>query len=276
MSNLRPFTHRIYVDFSGDDGDPRTLGASRCLCIAWVASAESDLYHNNGVVLQIKKVIGCGTGDNLRYKSLRRHRLKKEALGLLTQLKISAVVVPVLKERITEEELKNPRTKKLVDLIHSFPLSRLLNHITQTSPDIYFQLIFDQVGWRGCEEDIRSSFRQDTELDWERARPDWLLFTKSGSNLMLQLTDIIAGLGREYIEDLQTRKLPSCVVCWLKGTYDCSYKRKRKQVGKTSLMQILCPLLIRDESGKVWEKGFVVRPPAVSRDYLFIDCLFGK
>jgi len=276
MSNLRPFTHRIYVDFSGDDGDPRTPGASRCLCIAWVASAESDLYHNEGIILQIKKVIGCGVVDNLRYKSLRRHRLRKEALGLLTQLKISAVVVPVLKERITEEELRNPRTKKLVDLIHSFPLSRLINHITQTYPDIYFQLVFDQVGWRGCEADIQISFRKDTQLDWERARPDWLLFTKSGSNLMLQLADIIAGLGREYVENLQTEKLPPCIVCWLKGTYDCSYRRGRKQLGKAGLMRILRPLLIRDESGKVWERGFVARPPAVSKDYLFVDCLFGK
>lgn len=275
MSTLQPFTHRIYADFSGDDGDPRTPGASRCICIAWVASAENDLYHNQGVVLQIKKVIGCRVSDNLRYRSLRRHRLKKEALGLLTQLKINAVVVPVLKERITEEELKNPRTKKLVDLIHYFPLSRLLDYIAQTYPDTYFQLVFDQVGWRGCEADIRSSFRQDTELDWERARPDWLLFTKSGSSLMLQLADIIAGLAREYVEDLQSRTLPPCVVCWLKRSYDCSYKRNRKKVGKTSLMRILYPLLIRNELSKVWEQGLVLRPPGVARDYLFVDCLFG-
>ena len=276
MSNLRPFTHRIYVDFSGDDGDPRTPGASRCICIAWVASAENDLYHNTGVVLQIKKVIGCRASDNLRYKSVRRHRLKKEALDLLTQLKVSAVVVPVLKDRVTEEELRNPRTKKLVDLIHSFPLSRLLDYITQTYPDIYFQLVFDQVGWRGCEEEIRNSFKQDAELDWERARPDWLLFTKSGSSLMLQLADIIAGLGREYVEDLQSGKLPPCIVCWLKGSYNCSYKRNRKKVGKTSLMRILYPLLIRNESGNVWEQGLVLRPPGAARDYLFVDCLFGQ
>ncbi len=273
MSNLRPFTHRIYVDFSGDDGDPRTPGASRCICIAWVASAENDLYHNEGIVLQIKKVIGCRANAELKYKSLRRHRLKREALDLLTQLKISAVVVPVLKERITDEELRNPRTKKLVDLIHYFPLSGLINHIEQTYPDSYFQLVFDQVGWRGCEEDIRNSFKQDAGLDWERARPDWLLFAKSGSKLMLQLADIIAGLAREYVEDLLSRKLPPCVVCWLKRTYDCSYKRNRKKVGKASLMQILYPLLIQNESGKVWEKGFVVRPPAVVRDFLFVDCL---
>ncbi len=276
MSSLGPFTHRIYVDFSGDDGDPRTAGASRCICIAWVASTEDDLYHNEGIVLQIKKVIGCQANAELKYKSLRRHKLKKQALDLLSQLKISAVVVPVLKERLTEEELRNPRTKKLVDLIHSFPLSRLLDYVTQRHPDIYFQLVFDQVGWRGCEEDIRNSFRKNTQLDWEKARLDWLLFAKSGNKLMLQLADIIAGLAREYVEDLQSRKLPPCIVCWLKQTYDCSYKRNKKKVGKASLMQVVYPLLIKDESSKVWERGFVTRPPGVIKDYLFIDCLFGQ
>jgi len=276
MSNLRPFTHRIYVDFSGDDGDPRTPGASRCICIAWVASTEGNLYYNKGVVLQIKKVIGCRASDNLRYTSLRRHRLKNKALSLLTQLKVSVVVIPVLKERIKEEGLKNPRSKRLIDLIHYFPLSRLINHISQTYPDIYFQLVFDQVGWRGCKGDIENSFKQDTELDWGRARSDWLLFAKSGNNLMLQLADIVAGLAREYVEDLQSRRLPPCIVCWLKGTYDCSYKRNRRKVSKTSLMQVLYPLLIRNELNKVWERGFVMRPPGVEKDYLFVDCLFGQ
>jgi len=93
---------------------------------------------------------------------------------------------------------------------------------------------------------------------------------------MLQLADVIAGLGREYIEGLQGRKLPSCIVCWLKGNRDCSYKRAKKTVGQAKLMRILYPLLIKNDVGKVWETGFVVRPPGVERDYLFVDCLFGE
>lgn len=277
MSNLRPFTHRIYVDFSGDDGDPRTPGASRCLCIAWVASAESDLYYNKGVVLQIKKVIGCGAKDNLKYKKLRRHRLRKKALDLLTQLRVIVVVVPVLKERITDQELRSPRTKKLVDLIHYFPLSGLINHIAQTYAEIYFQLVFDRVGWRGCEEEIRSSFRQDAGLDWEHARPDWLLFTKSGSNLMLQLADIIAGLGHEYIESLQDVRLPPCTVCVVKGKPErtCQYRRRKRVLPGGGLIGLIYPLLIKNEQGKSWEYGFLVRPPVVCREYMFVDCIFG-
>jgi len=272
---LRPFTHRIYVDFSGDDGDPRKAGASKCICIAWVMSSESDISYNENIVLQIKKLISCKPDAELKYKSLRRHRRKKDALALLCHLKVKAVVVSVLKPRIAEEELRDPRTKRLVNLIHYFPLSRLLDYIGGTHPDLYFQLVFDQVGWRGCQDNILDSFKQDTELDWSQARPDWLLFTKSGGKLMLQLADIIAGLTREYIETLQGQKLPPCLACWLKGKHGCSYKRKGKAVGQAKLMRILYPLLIRDKEGEAWETGFVVRPPGADRDYLFIDCLFG-
>jgi len=277
MSKLRTFTHRIYVDFSGDDGDPLTPGSSKCICIAWVESAESDLYHNEGIVLQIKKVIGCNPKDELKYTSLRRHRRKFTALGLLAQLKTNVVVVPVLKERITDAELRSPRTKKLIDLIHHFPFGRLINNMMKTSPDIYFQLMFDQVGWSGCVEGIKDSFRKDTRLDWGQERPDWLLFAKSGSKLMLQLADVIAGLTREYIEGLQEYKLPPCTVCAVKGRPErtCRYRKGKRVLSGSELLGLIYPLLVRNEQGKSWEHGFLIRPPAACREYMFVDCIFG-
>lgn len=274
-NKARPFTHRIHVDFSGDDGDPRTAGASRCLLIAWVLSAESDLSHNQSVVLQIKKVIGCRPNAELKYRALRRHRRKNDALELLSHIKASVVLVAVLKERITEEELRSPKTKKLVNLIHYFPLSRFLDYFKKEYPDVYFQLVFDEVGWAGCESEITKSFKEDRDLDWGKARPDWLEFKKSGGNLMLQLADVVAGLGREYIEGVQILKRPPCIVCWLKGIRDCSYKRNKKPVGKAGLMRVIYPLLLKDNRSLAWERGLLVRPPGVEKDYLFVDCLFG-
>jgi hypothetical protein len=278
MAELKPFTHRIYVDFSGDDGDPKTPGSSKCLCIAWIETTESDLYHNEGIVLQIKKTIGCRANDEIKYTSLRRHKNKKEALGLLSQLKINAVVVPVLKERITDEELRNPRTKKLVDLIHYFPLDRLIDYISKTSPNVYFQLIFDQVGWRGCEQDIYNSFKKDSGLDWGNARPDWIMFVKSGQNLMLQLADIVAGIGHEYIKSFRGVKLPPCTVCAIKGSLEhpCRLKQGNLILPSGELIRLIYHFLIKNEQGDTWENGFVVRPPAACREYMFVDCIFKK
>lgn len=275
LGKLRPFTHRIYVDFSGDDGDPRTPGASRCMAIAWVLSAEDDLYHNQSVVLGIKKLIGCRAGDELKYRSLRHHKKKNEALSMLSQLRVKAVLAPVVKERIGDEELKNPRTKKLVNLIHDFPLNRILDYFDRECQDVYFQLVFDEVGWAGCQIEIERSFSK-YKLDYDSARPDWLLFGKSGAILMLQLADIFAGLAHEYVEHVLSIKRPPCSVCWVRETRDCSYKRQKKKLGKASLIEAVYPLLLRLEDGQLWDVGFIPRPPAVRPEFLFVECLFGQ
>lgn len=278
MDELKPFTHRIYVDFSGDDGDYKKQGSSRCICIAWVASAEEDIHHNEGMVLKIKKIIKCRPKDEIKYTSLRRHFSKKEALQLLNQLKINVVVIAVLKERIKDETLKNPKTKKLVDLIQTFPLHWLIDPIMKEHPDMYFQLIFDRVGWGGCEKDILRIFKEDENLGWGKERPDWLVFTKSGSQLMLQLADIVAGLSREYVESLQGQKLPACTVCATKGKPDrpCKYRLGKLLLPSAELMKLLYPLLLKNEQGKAWEHGFAIRPPAACREYKFVDCIFGN
>jgi hypothetical protein len=245
------------------------------MLIAWALSAEDDIFHNKGIVLQIKKVIGCHPDAELKYKSLKRHPRKRKALQLLSQLKLKVVTALVLKERIAEEDLRNPKTKRLVNLIHYFPLSRVADYFSREYPDVYFQLVFDEIGWAGCQEGIKESFRKDKRLDWEQARPDWLLFAKSGANLMLQLTDVLAGLAREYIEGSLNEKYPPCRVCWLKRVRDCSFKRNKKIVGKGSLIRLLYPLLLKNDEGKASEVGFLARPPGTERDYLFIDCLFG-
>ncbi|MBU2009777.1 MAG: hypothetical protein KJ624_08100 [Chloroflexi bacterium] len=274
MADMRPFTHRIFSDFSGDDGDPGVAGASRTLCITWVITKEEDIWHNQGVVLGIKRTIGCRPDAELKYRSLRHHPSRRKALALLSEAKVEVILVPVFKERVKEEDLKDPKTKRLVSLIHYVPIGPFSEKFFKRS-DTYFQLVFDEVGWAGCEEAIRAQFQRDKRLDWKKARADWLLFTKSGSSLMLQLADVIAGLGREYVESLLGQRLPTCVVCWLKGVRACSYIKAGRSVGRASLMRLLYPLLLKDDGGKAWESGFTTRPPGVQRDYLFIDCLFG-
>jgi len=44
--------------------------------------------------------------------------------------------------------------------------------------EVYFQLVFDEIGWAGCREEIRELFRSNPRLDWRNARPDWLRFAK--------------------------------------------------------------------------------------------------
>ena len=272
---LRPFTHRIYTDFSGDDGDPRTPGASKCLCGAWILSAEKDIRYNEGIVLQIKKLINCKPIDELKYKTLKKHAKKMEALNLLSQVKAKIILNPVIKSKIDDNSIRAPKTKRLLTIMHGFPLLRFMKHLSAESPNFYLQLIVDEMSWSGYADVIRENFK-GLNVDWTQVRDDWLYFAKSGNSLMLQLADVVAGLGFEYIEDLQERKLPPCRICNLAHWGNCNFKRHKQLIGHNRLIKAVYPSLLRDESGKFFEQGFIVRPPGVEVDYLFVECLQRK
>jgi len=272
------FTHKIFVDFSGDDGDPSKQNSSKIISMAWVLSSSQDIWHNEGIVLEMKKIIGCHRDNELKYRSLRRHPRKMDALALLDGAKVQTLILVVLKDLVKEAALHNPKTKRLVQYIHYFPIGRFFSTETLPPyPDAWFQLVFDEVGWVGCQDEIRRYYNEDDSIVWNQdTDPKALLFGKSGAILMLQLADICAGLAREYVEELSNSQLPTCGVCYLKRTRDCSYRRKHLKPGRAALMNILYPLLLTNSRGVAIDNGFMVRPPNAQHKYLFVDCLFGR
>lgn len=274
----KPFTHSIFVDFSGDDGDPSKPNSSKTISMAWVLSSSQDIWYNEGIVLKMKKLIGCHRDDEIKYRSLRRNTKKMDALAMLAQSRVQILILVVLKERVKETTFRDPKTKRLVDYIHYFPISRFFKSGTlRPYPESWFQLVFDEVGWAGCQDAIRRFYTKDEDIIWDADKdPKSLLFGKSGAMLMLQLADIFAGMAREYVEELDSRSLPPCHVCHIKKIRDCSYRRKHLRPGKAELMNILYPLLITGGNSMAIDTGFMVRPPDMQRNYLFVDCLFGK
>jgi len=277
MTHTEAFTHRIYVDFSGDMGDPRKEGASKVVCIAWVLTAEQDRWHNEGMVLEMKRAIGCRPEDELKYRSLRRHPRKHEALACLEAAKAGVVVVPVLKQRVREEELRDPTTKKLAVLLHHFPLATMFEHLVETvpqehQPGLVVQLVFDQVGWGGFRDQIVQRLEEEHHIVWRVPSEQSVRFENSRRSLMLQLADVVAGLAREYVEGLEGIRLPPCQVCWVKGKRIRPRGCDMRPIGDAILMKMMRPLLL-EKDGDVWERGFLVRPPAVKYEYCFVDCL---
>jgi len=274
----KSFTHSIFVDFSGDDGDPSKPNSSKVISMAWVLSSSQDIWHNEGIVLEMKKLIGCRPNDEIKYRSLRRHPKKTDALAMLAYSKVQILILLVLKERVKETAFRDPKTKRLVDYIHYFPIRRFFDAgALPPYPESWFQLVFDEIGWAGCQDEIRRFYSEDENIIWDADKDTKsLLFGKSGAMLMLQLADIFAGMMREYVEKLDNRDLPPCHVCHIKKIRDCSYKRKHLRPGKAELMNILYPLLITNSNGVTIDTGFMVRPPEVQYNYLFVDCLFRK
>lgn len=278
MSNTQDFTHRIYVDFSGDTGDPQTEGASKVICIAWVLTTEEDRQYNESIVLKMKRVIGCKPENEIKYRSIRRHPHKHEVLKHLEQVKAGTVIVPVLKERVREEQLRDPTTKELAILLHHFPLNRMFNHLEETTPEdelsrVVIQLVFDQVSWSGFREEIVHRLEKEHNVVWRISPKESLKFLDSKRNLMLQLADLIAGLGREYIESVDSTQLLPCQLCWSKEKPLYHRGCKKKPIGNGHLMKLLYPLLIKKRDGKAFERGFIARPPTIAYQYWFVDCI---
>lgn len=278
MPNTQAFTHRIYVDFSGDTGDPQTEGASKVICIAWVLTTEEDRRYNEIIVLEMKRVIGCKPEDEIKYRSIRRHPRKQEALAYLDQAKVALVIVPVLKERVREERLRDPTTQELAILLHHFPLDRIFDYVEETTPsdelsEVLLQLVFDQVSWSGFREEIVHRLQTEHKIAWRVPTEQCVKFLDSKRYPMLQLADLLAGLGREYIESVDRTQLLPCQLCWSKGKPLYHRGCKKKPIGNGHLMKLLYSLLIKERDGKAFERGFIARPPTIAYQYWFVDCI---
>jgi hypothetical protein len=270
----KPFTHIIYSDFSGDDGGYNTPGSSKCLCVAWVLTKVEDIPYNENIVFQMKDLIHCKHINELKYKGIVNHPQKMALLSLVSKLKAVVIINPVIKAKISDETIKSPKTKKLLKIIHGVPLRRFTEYLSAVSPDCCYQLVIDEMSWSNYQNDILNHLKADIpDLNWKTAREDWLYFGNSKHSLLLQLADIIAGMGREYIEDLQSKTFPPCRPCYFMKWSNCPVRRKGNKIGRNDLLKPLKPVLLRNSAGQFFPGGFVVRPPEIEIDYRFVECL---
>ena len=265
------YSHRVYVDFSGDLGNPKVEGSSKTVCIAWVLSSEEDREHNEKVLMDIKKSVGCGPEDEVQYQSLRRHPEKDQALAQLANLKIGVAVVVALKENIRDTNLSG-RARAI--LINSFPWACVAAHLSESTPEsvqVCAQLIFDQVAW----SDFREELVTDLVRDYKPivSPDDCIKFLDSPSAPLLQLADIIAGMCQDYIESIDRSDLIPCQVCWAKG-WPSHHKRCRKgNLRQNRLLKTMYPMLLKTPEGKVGERGLISRPPEAKDRFMFVDCI---
>jgi hypothetical protein len=256
------YTHRVYVDFSGDFGDPRVAGSSKTVCIAWVLTSEEDRKHNEKVLMDIKKSIGCKRENEIKYRSLRRHTKKDQALAQLANLKIGAVIVTVLKDVKASEKLTS---REIAIAIHGFPWNRINRHLSEITPvnevpNLCTQLVFDQVGWSHFKGDLINEFTKDSNV-FKVSPDECIKFLDSKRTPLLQVADIIAGMCRDYIESIDRSDLIPCQVCWAKGWSSHPGRCRKGNLRRNVLLKTKYPMLLKDKDGRVFEMGLISRPP---------------
>ena len=273
------YTHAVFSDFSGDDGTKFGRGSTSCLTLAWLATREDDVEHNERVLFQIKKAVGCRPTDELKYVSVKSHPRNKDAtLRILGSLKVDVSCVTVFKKPFLEQDndprFADPRTKMLVVVMQSFPFSGLIKDLREHYGDVRPRIVVDEVHWRQTQDDIIALLSEEEE--WFSRES--FQFRPSGAVPLLQIADIFCGAVREFCEGIETQTLPPCHVCRTRNfkPRDCGWRRKGRRPDGFNVMSAIYPLLLR-APGATYRipHGLYFLPDSMNNKLEFIDCLLG-
>jgi len=276
------YSHAIFSDFSGDDGIQFDKGSSPCLTLAWVATREEEIQHNEGVLFAIKKKVGCRPTDELKYRSLRRHPANKEAaLQLLQELKVDVSCVVVFKRAFIEEEgadclYADPGTKHLVVLMQSFPFAHVADMLRDKYGEVRPRIVVDQLHWRRTQDTI-------IELVCAQAKPfarKDFQFRPSQATPLLQIADMFCGAVGEFCEGLEGQSLPPCHVCRNRNfkPRDCGWRRSSRRPEGFPIVKAAYPVLFSSLSySHRIPNGLYCLPHSMNHKLEFVDCfLAGK
>jgi len=283
--NVSPYTHAIFSDFSGDDGFKFDSGSSKCLTLAWVATAEEDVDHNEDVLFRIKKKVGCHFSDELKYRSIKSHPANKdETLNLLQELKadVSCLVVfkkPLFKDEEEDEEedsyYADPKTKGLVVVMQSFPFSGLMRDLEAKYGKVRPRIVVDELHWKETQNRIIEVMSENSK-EWFN-RSDFQ-FRSSRATPLLQIADLFCGAVREFCEGLEGHEVPPCHVCNSHDYLprDCKWRRSGARPKGFRIMRAIYPLML-GPPGKSYRipHGLYLLPKRMNVRLEFVDCLLG-
>jgi hypothetical protein len=265
------YTHAIFSDFSGDDGQKFDKGSSRTLGVVWVASRESDVPHNTDVVYRIKRAVGCKPNDELKYRSLRGSaRRKTQALALMLEARVDVFALLAFKMRERDPSHKDPAGKGLVVHMNAWPVDILIDAMTAKYGTVRPRLVLDEVGWKATPEQITSVMTEGG-----RVSAGDVEFRPSAGTPLLQMSDLFAGAVRECADQLDQSVWPPCQACWGRSftPRDCRWKRRKIGISGFALLRKLYPSIFKDSRRGSLGRGLFTMPGSLRRDLEFVDCL---
>jgi hypothetical protein len=279
------YMHHVYADASGDDGfkfedkDAGFNGSSYWFSIAPVIMKVQDVDHNKRIVLGLKRIIGSKPRDEITWRRLRKHKKRQECLEKLSESRVQLMGIAVGKLAIQDEQLRDPHTKILSFLLHTFWLD-VLSEMFPAAPPKSILVMVDTykaglVDFGAVVRDYanrRSASPPGRKDHLPSLDPFDIKFERSVSIQLLQLADIFAGIVRDLFEGLRGQQLPPCPVCLSRHWRRCPWGSEKTTIGDPTLMKILSLFLAKGPQQELWEYSLLVRPPEVAPLYLFLDC----
>ncbi len=258
------YTHFVFADFSGDTGVVK--GSTASMVYSWVI-VERDQYETvESLIFQAKRLISMKASEEIKYRTVRRHRNRDSILDLLVGAPVRIIIFYVLKsgeERVLPVEVGN-----------AFPIESILKWIetANSHSPTEVQIVIDQTKWQHTDTLIRSILTGDGSVDDKD-----LVFGQSGSLEILQYADIVAGYFREFLEGLTARGVPPCHLCQIKLTPQyCRLHRKGFSHPGMKRFRQWFQLLRDDVNGSRFIDGYWTIPAERAKDYRFLDCIINR
>ena len=233
---------------------------------SWVI-VERDQYRIvESLVFQAKRLISMKASEEIKYRTVRRHRNRDKVLDLLVGAPVRISIVYVLK---VGEEGVLP-----VEVGNAFPIKSMLGWIGAVNPrsPTKVQIVIDQTKWQHTDTLTRGILTGDGAVDDED-----LVFGQSGSLEILQYADIVAGYFREFLEGLTASGVPPCRMCQIKHTpQNCRLHRKGFNHPGMKRFRQWFQLLRDDVNGRRFIEGYLTVPAERAKDYRFLDCIINR
>ena len=233
---------------------------------SWVV-VERDRYETvESLVFQAKRLISMKASEEIKYRTVRRHRNRDKVLDLLVGAPVRISIVYVLKG--SEEEVLP------VEIGNAFPIKSMLEWIkaVNSHSPTRVQIVIDQTKWQHTDTLTRNILTGDGSINNED-----LVFGQSGSLEILQYADIVAGYFREFLEGLTASGVPPCRMCLIKHKpQNCRLHRRGFNHPGMKRFRQWFQLLLDDANGGRFIEGYHTVPVDRSNDYRFLDCIINR
>jgi hypothetical protein len=260
--------YHAYVDSSGDTGFNFRKGSSPCYVVAVFLSKTTDDTYNQGLLLDIKRILHVKPLDEVKYSTLRRHKRSAEAHALLSRAKGTLLYFVALKRKMNPVDFES-------SILHSFPVGKIPTIIGDASIGNIF---IDNL--KKTEEfyiSILTKSEAAPTLENGTIRiGDKVVFEDSKRAKLLQLADFFAGAMRYFFERYEERKhLLPCFMCRRRKNL-CRHVVKHEPLEFRREISQISPLIYRADPDRILFKGLFLEPVELCNNFHFLNCKLKK
>lgn len=233
----------IYVDASGDDGFGEK--ASKTFTVAMVIEGNRYTEHNNQMLVDMKRIVGCRCNDEAKYGTIKKHPKRKVAWEKLHQLNVHVKVLSHFKA-----DLSGKHSAILNTVHHAWWLKEAVIYAIDVLHANTVNAYIDgslPVLQRNIEDFAYRELKESGYID----KLGCLEFVQSRRIHMVQAADIFAGAMAELLEANKDVMLSLCGSCFPKLYTErlagkCKPHKVRKQILKIEILDNMGVVLVKN------------------------------